>query len=104
MRQVRLVLFISWLSLASAMGQNSLPSQTELNGFLLGQYATSADGAFGKPTQVTPTDDHWIYRVYVFDKRHNAYMAFKFAADDEKRMLSIQIAGDAGTAILDLMK
>jgi len=85
------------LSVASALAQASPPSQTELNGFLLGQYATAADGTFGKPTQVTNSEDHWVYRVYIFDKQHNGYMAFKFPAEDEKRMLSIQVAGDAAT-------
>ena len=97
MTTIRFGLLVSWLLLGSAFGQSAPPSQTELNGFLLGQYAEAADGVFGKPTQVTTTDDHWTYRVYIFDKQHNGYMAFKFPDKDAKRMLSIQIAGDAGT-------
>ena len=99
MSKLVLSVLISSLWLAPVFGQTPPPSQTELNGFLLGQYAAAPDGAFGKPSQVTTTDDHWIYRVYIFDKQHSAYMAFKFPGDDEKRMWSIQIAGDKGTSM-----
>jgi len=99
MSKFALSVLISSLWLAPVFGQTPPPSQTELNGFLLGQYAGAPDGAFGKPSQVTTTEDHWTYRVYIFDKKHNAYMAFKFSSDDEKRMWSIQIAGDEGTSM-----
>jgi len=90
---------IVWLSLASAVGQANPPSQIELNGFLLGQYEKAPDDAFGKPTQVTTTEDHWTYRAYLFDKQHTGYMAFKLRAGDEKKLFSIQVAGDRGTAM-----
>jgi hypothetical protein len=97
MRGLRLCLFIPWMVSAYALAQTSPSSQTELNGFLLGQYAKASDGAFGKPTESRTTEDHWKYRAYVFDEKHRGYMAFKFPTDDSQRMLSIQIAGDAGT-------
>lgn len=97
MRGFRLCFLIPWLLWASAGAQSSPPSQTELNGFLLGQYAKAPDGTFGKPTESRTAEDQWTYRAYVFDKEHRGYMVFKFPSDDAQRMLSIQIAGDAGT-------
>jgi len=97
MRGLRLGFLILWLVCASAVAQTSPPSQTELNGFLLGQYAKAPDGTFGKPTESRITEDQWTYRAYVFDKEHQGYMVFKFPAHDAQPMLSIQIAGDAGT-------
>lgn len=99
MRSPIFYILIPALLLASAAAQASPPSQIELNGFLLGQYAKALDATFGKPTQVTTSEDHWTYRVYVFDQTHNAYMAFKSPPNDEKKLSSIQIAGDAGTAM-----
>lgn len=97
MHKLALSLAVPLLVVLASAAQKSPPSQVELNGFILGQYAKAADGAFGNPTQVRGTEDHWSYRVYLFDKKHNAYMAFKFPPGDLERMISIQIAGDKGT-------
>jgi hypothetical protein len=97
MRTLKLLFFLPWLASFSALAQTVPPSQTELNGFLLGQYTKASDGTFGKPQKSGTTEDHWAYRAYVFDKEHQGYMVFQFPPDDEKRVLSIQIAGEAGT-------
>jgi hypothetical protein len=91
------VLFTISLTGLRLSAQDFPPSQVELNGFLLGQYDSAADGQFGKPTQVTKTDDGWIDRVYLFDKDHGSYMAFSYPPNDSKRMTAIQIAGSSGT-------
>lgn len=96
MDTLRWFLTIHFLAILS-VAQPSPASQVELNGFLIGQYVKAADGTFGKPTQVTTTDDHWTYRAYIFDQKHEAYMVFKFPSWDKERIFTIQIAGDAGT-------
>ena len=75
----------------------SVPSQYELNGFLLGQHISSIRRQLGEPSQEQRTDDHWIYRVYIIDRAHHAYMVFKFAPERPDHAVSIQIAGDSGS-------
>lgn len=97
MRAFGLSFFVSCVAVLAGLAQAPPPSQVELNGFLLGQYAQAPDRAFGKPAQVGTDEDHWTYRAYLFDEKYGAYMAFRFPPDDHQRMLSIQIAGNAGT-------
>ncbi len=90
-----------WLTvlvlLPAPMLAQSVPSQYELNGFLLGQHISPIRHQLGEPSQEQRTDDHWVYRVYVIDRAHHAYMVFKFAPDRPDYAVSIQIAGDSGT-------
>jgi hypothetical protein len=97
-RLIVVTVFFTTLFASPRLSAQDFPaSQVELNGFLLGQYDSAPDGQFGKPTQVTKTEDGWIDRAYVFDKDHAGYMAFKYPSHDSRRMLAIQIAGRAGT-------
>jgi hypothetical protein len=75
------------------------PSQRELNGFLIGQHKDAIAASFTQVLQVDTTEDGWIYRSYLLDRPHHAYMTFKFPQDDPAYAISVQIAGDSGTAM-----
>ena len=75
------------------------PSQSELNGFLLGQYAKAIAHQLGPASQEQRTDDHWVYRVHIIDRAHHAYMVFKYAPDRPDYAISAQLAGDSGTSM-----
>ncbi len=79
--------------LVSVAAAQSPPSQTELNGFLLGQYKKVLDNTFGTPYKEIKTEDGWLYLAYLLDKQSEAYMWFKFTNDDQKHVFSIQIEG-----------
>jgi hypothetical protein len=93
-----------WLiPLAGAVSASALraqaPSQRELNGFLLGQHKEPIAASFTKVLRVDSTSDRWIYRTYLLDRSHHAYMTFKFAPDHPDQAVSLQIAGDSGTTM-----
>jgi len=96
LRAHRLCLLLLLLVSAGALGAQ-LPSQRELNGFLLGQYDKAIAGAFTDLLKVDTAPDHWIARIYALDRTHHAYMAFQFAPDRPNQAVSLQIAGDSGT-------
>lgn len=73
------------------------PSQRELNGFLIGQTDRAIAASFTTLMQADTTSDGWVDRVYLLDRAHRAYMAFKFPADRPHQTVSVQIAGDSAT-------
>ncbi len=92
------LVLISLLGIRSATAQ-APPSQMELNGFLLGQHRQSLDSALGTPYRVDTQPDGWTDRVYIVDRPHHAYMAFKFTAQRRAYAVSVQIAGRPGAAM-----
>src|SRR2546422_3227557 len=80
-----------------------LPSQRELNGFLIGQHKDAIAGSFARLMHADTTTDGWIDRVYLVDGLHHAYMAFKFPHDRIDFTISVQIAGDSGTPMLPFL-
>lgn len=93
--------FLSLITILAAslprMGQAQVPSQRQLNGFLIGQHRDAIAASFATILQVDTTSDGWIYRTYLLDRAHHAYMSFKFPQDKPDYTVSVQIAGDAGT-------
>jgi hypothetical protein len=79
------------------------PSQRELNGFLIGQSDRAIAGSFVTLLQADTTSDGWVNRVYLLDRAHHAYMAFKFPADRPHQTISVQVAGDSGTDMLPFL-
>jgi hypothetical protein len=77
--------------------QAQVASQRQLNGFLIGQRQEAIARSFTEVLQVDTTPDGWIYRSYLLDRAHHAYMSFKFPATDPDYAVSIQIAGDTNT-------
>ncbi len=77
-----------------------LPSQRELNGFLLGQHKDAIAASFGAVLQIDTTSDGWINRTYLLDRPHRAYMSFKFPHDRIDYAVSVQVAGDSGTPMV----
>jgi hypothetical protein len=80
-----------------------LPSQRELNGFLIGQHRDAIAASFATLMQADTTRDGWIDRVYLVDRTHHAYMAFKFPHDRTDFTISVQIAGDSGTPMVPFL-
>jgi hypothetical protein len=99
MRRLLLLLFVVGLAVANSFAQAPPPSQVELNGFVLAQYAEAADQTFGTPYQVINKDNQTAAKVYLFDKGHNAYMVFEVPPDYEDRVFAIQITGEPGTSM-----
>lgn len=71
-----------------------IPSQRELNGFVIGQHRNAIKAAFGKPYEERKTDDGWVYLTYLLGEKPFVYMIFKFPSDDLDHCISVQIAGD----------
>jgi hypothetical protein len=80
-------------------GAAQIPSQRELNGFVIGQHRNALKEAFGKPYNESKTPDGWVYLTYILRDKPFAYMTFKFPSDDLDHFISVQIAGDRGTAM-----
>jgi hypothetical protein len=64
--------------------------QTELNGFLLGQY-TSALKSLGKPDKMGEQNG-WKYQAYKFPK--NSYMVFEVDPQHPEQIAAIQVTGE----------
>jgi hypothetical protein len=75
------------------------PSQRELNGFLIGQHKEAIAASFAEVLRVDTTSDGWVYRSYLLDRPHHAYMTFKFPQDNPDYAISVQVSGDSGTAM-----
>ncbi len=94
-------------ALAVAIGASALraqaPSQRELNGFLIGQHRDPIAASFTRILQVDTTPDGWVYRTYVLDRSHRAYMSFKFPHDRPDYTVSVQVAGDSGTPMVPFL-
>ena len=56
-------------------------SQRQLNGFLIGQHRDAIAASFSTVLRVDTTSDGWLYRSYLLDTTHHAYMSFKFSSD-----------------------
>ena len=95
---VSLVAFIAAAGVPAAQAQ--VPSQRELNGFLIGQHKDAIAASFATVLQVDTTRDGWINRTYLLDRPHRAYMSFKFTQDRPDYTVSVQIAGDSGTPMV----
>lgn len=70
-----------------------LPSQVELNGFLLGQHRSVVDATFGAPVHVENGSDGWVDRVFYTDSTETAYMVFGFTPERPDYVASIQLTG-----------
>src|SRR5258708_5210994 len=91
---------IDWVLLINdfrAVSSAPPPSQRELNGYLIGQHAKATAAGFEKVIQIDTTSDGWVYRSYLLDRVHHAYMSFKFPHDRPDYTISVQVAGDSGT-------
>jgi hypothetical protein len=75
-----------------------VPSQLELNGFLVGQYLETAKTSFGKPYQTkVPEGDNFGMEVYLLDTERGGYMVFVSSPSHPDQMHTIQITGPPGT-------
>jgi len=91
------------LLLTGALGaslQAQVPSQRQLNGFLIGQHEDAIAASFDTVLQIDTTSDGWVYRTYLLDRAHSAYMSFKFPSAKPDYAVSVQIAGDSGTGMI----
>ncbi|MFO7627423.1 MAG: hypothetical protein R6V62_09215 [Candidatus Fermentibacteraceae bacterium] len=70
-----------------------VPSQRELNGFVIGQHHDAITSSFGKPYMEETTSDGWLYLTYLVSADPLAYWGFKFPADQPDRVISVQYAG-----------
>ena len=71
-----------------------VPSQRELNGFVIGQNQDAIRSSFGDPYQEEQTEDGWLYLMYLTSEEPIAYFVFKFSASETDRVISMQYAGD----------
>jgi hypothetical protein len=79
------------------------PSQRQLNGFLIGQSDDAIAAHFTVLMQADTTPDGWVNRVYLLDRAHHAYMAFKFPKAHPHETISVQIAGDSDTEMVPFL-
>ena len=98
----------AWVFVANGFGPppaiDPPPSQSELNGFLLGQYVGSIDTALGTPWRVFPHDDSaGSDRLYIIDRTHHAYMAFTFDSAPKGLVADLQLSGDSGTKAIPFL-
>jgi hypothetical protein len=95
--RIRRLLAIAGILLSTpGNGAAQIPSQRELNGFVIGQHRNAIKAAFAKPYDEHKTDDGWVYLIYMLQEKPLAYMVFKFTPDDLDRFRCIQITGDPG--------
>src|SRR5262245_38225869 len=87
------------IAIAPLVLQAQVPSQRNLNGFLLGQHKDAIAASFSEVLRVDTTPDRWVYRTYLLDRPHGAYMSFKFAPDRPDYAISVQLAGASGTTM-----
>jgi hypothetical protein len=80
------------------LGTAQVPSQRELNGYVIGQHREALD-PLGDPDEEMETDDDWLYLTYVVTEKPFLYMLFKFPADDPDHLISVQVAGDPSQAM-----
>jgi hypothetical protein len=76
-----------------------VPSQRELNGFVIGQYRDAITSSFGEPFMEETTSDGWLYLTYLVSDDPLSYWGFKFPADQPDRVISVQYAGDPDPAM-----
>lgn len=79
------------LTISACLAQ--VPSQRELNGFVLGQHRDVLE-KWGDPYEEMETDDGWVYLAYTVSEKPFVYMLFKFPEEDQDHMVSIQITGE----------
>ncbi len=79
-----------------------VPSQRELNGFVIGQHRDVLE-KWGEPYDEMETDDGWQYLAYKVSEEPFVYMLFKFPEDDLEHMTSIQITGEPSPGMAPFM-
>lgn len=90
----RLMLLL-WLLLPCGVATaERVPSQRELNGFVIGQHRDAITSSFGKPYMEETTSDGWLYLTCLVSEDPLAYWGFKFPPDHMDRLISVQYAGD----------
>jgi len=90
---MRSLAVLGTILLFGQLGAAQVPSQRELDGFILGQHRDVLENAFGDPYNESETDDGWIVQTYLVNEEPLLYISFKFPADDPDFFISIGIAG-----------
>lgn len=83
------------LLLVGALAQaQSLPSQSGLGGFQLGQYLRTADATYKVPRLEQRQEDGWLVKAFTASLVPEVNIMFQSPPGDPRRIVSIQIAGD----------
>lgn len=70
-----------------------VPSQRELNGFVIGQHRDATISSLGLPFLEETTSDGWLYLTFLVSEDPLLYWGFKFPPDQMDRLISVQYAG-----------
>lgn len=83
--------------LSQVVSAQKIEGETELAGFLLGQYRTAIHNQLGQPIRKKVTEDKWIYEFHRLKADTSVYALFKYPNWDTTRVYSIQVNGDTYT-------
>lgn len=68
--------------------------ETELAGFVLGQFRKNVHAQLGPPFQKSVTNDGWLYEFHTIKPDTSVYALFKYNPADTARVYAIELVGD----------
>jgi len=84
--------FLTVLIVVATLQAHGQEFYTSLYGFRIGQYREAAKTELGKPFKTGKEDDEFEYVAFILPDKAS-YVAFEYAANDTKRIWSIQVTG-----------
>jgi hypothetical protein len=87
-------LFVLFLFTQGVLAQ-TIDGETELAGFVLGQYRKTVHSELGTPIERRITDEGWLYEFHAIKPDTSVYALFKYPHWDTTRIYSIQLNGEA---------
>jgi hypothetical protein len=88
-RILTFLLFFSNTAFSQEIG-----GETELCGFILGQYRKTVHHQLGPPFKQETTDENWLFEFHTIKPDTSVYALFKYASWDTTRIYSIELNGD----------
>jgi hypothetical protein len=82
------------LCVATSCLAQEIDGETELGGFLIGQYRSAVHTQLGSPIQRSVSEDGWIFEFHTLKPDTSVYILFKYAQPDTTRIYAIQLSGD----------
>jgi len=88
--------FLCLLIMVAALNARGQQFYTNLYGFRLGQYREATRNQFGQPFKAGKEEDGFEYEAFLLPGKVG-YVAFEYAANDTKRIWSIQFTGTSSS-------
>src|SRR5687767_10969005 len=90
---MRKLVFALLFFLPDAFAQE-IEGETELAGFVLGQFRSNVYAQLGPPFQKTNNSEGWVYEFHKLKPDTSVYALFKYNPADTTRIYAIELVGD----------